>query len=163
MESFEEALFKEFPSPSEEFLKALFNRMSNGKRMTRERRETLLELINPFSIKLAYDKLLEAEIASGNSGIITTDEEKKAFHYIHSLFLNVRGIDASRISHRDQKTKLSIVVDGNIRKTICSLKFTKSGIRMDIGGLVHELDRIEDVVKQSKELKAVARQYLSDD
>ena len=156
IQSFENALFEEFKKPSEEFLKALFSRMASGKRMTSDRKEKMLELINPFSIKLAYDKLIEAELASGNSGIITTAEEKKAFHYIHAFFINSRGIDSDRIGFKDQKTKFSIVVDGNIRKSICSLRFSSSNKKIEINGVSYQIDKVEDVLKYKKELKESA-------
>lgn len=156
---FQEAFYSELKDPSDSFLKSILKRIDSSFMLTQGRRAQLLELINPFTFKDVAERLYD-EIVDGNTGIVTTDEELKAYHFIKALLIQTRGIDAERISFKDYKGKLNILADGKARNVICSLIFTTSSKKIDIQGVGYELDEIEDLVSYKKHLLASAKEQL---
>ena len=131
---FENAFYSELKNPSDELLKVILRRIDSSYRLTSSRKQMLIELINPFTIKDIVDRYYE-ELVDGNTGIVTTEEELKAYHFIKALLIQNRGIDVERISYKDYKGHLSVLVDSKPRSVICSLFFNSSSKKISIQGV----------------------------
>ena len=156
---FDEALFKELLAPSDDFLKAILNRM--GVRGTDKIRLKIKELVNSYSLKTATDKVaIEESKKGGNTGIVTTQEELKYYHIIKTLLVQSKKVISDRISFKDQKNSFAIVVDGNIRKSICSLVFNDKLKKIQIGNKITNVEKIDDVLNLKKDLLDSALPYF---
>ena len=54
-----------------------------GKRSTERILSQIRDLVNSTSLKTALEKVVQHEVSSSNSGIITTEEEIKTFNVIN--------------------------------------------------------------------------------
>jgi hypothetical protein len=148
---FDEALFKEFLNPSDDFVKAILNRM--GIRGNDKIKIKIRELVNSYSLKTASDKVtIEESKKGGNTGIVTTQDELKYYHIIKTILVQTKKIVSDRISYKDQKNSFVIVVDGNIRKSICSLVFNDKIKKIQIGNKIVNVEKIDDVLGLKKDL-----------
>ena len=156
---FDEALFKELLTPSDDFLKAILNRM--GVRGTDKIKLKIKELVNSYSLKTATDKVaIEESKKGGNTGIVTTQEELKYYHIIKTLLVQSKKVISDRISFKDQKNSFVIVVDGNIRKSICFLVFNDKLKKIQIGNKITNVETIDDVLNLKKDLLDSALPYF---
>jgi len=156
---FEKAFYEELCSPSDELLKSILTRIDSSQRLMPKMRERLLSLVNPFSVKGVSDRLFE-DSSSGNTGIETTDEETKAYHFIKALLIQTKKFDSSRISFKDFKGHLNVICDDRSRNVICSLYFNSGNKRILIAGVEYELDTIEDIFKHKKDLISNAKTLM---
>ncbi|MEN9743347.1 MAG: hypothetical protein RLZZ65_1152 [Bacteroidota bacterium] len=165
LQGFEEALVNELSDPSDDLIKAIFNRMlkSEGKRMTEPIKNKIREAINSNAVQAALPKMIELE--SKNGGIvITTAEELKIYHTVKTIILsNLKKIDPSRISYRDNKNNFMVLVDDNQKKTICRITSNRGKYFLEINGFdaKHEVTGIDSIVNLTKTLKDVAGQFLN--
>lgn len=126
VEKFENALAEEFVTPSTDVLKSLYRKM-NGKRFDEKTALRMIELFNSFSLQAAVDKLRESESRNSKLGIVTTQEELKAYSVIRTILATsgkLKAGDIDRISYRDFKGHFSIIVDDSQNKSICTLVLT---------------------------------------
>lgn len=165
LQGFEEALVNELSDPSDDLIKAIFNRMlkSEGKRMTEPIKNKIREAINSNAVQSALPKMIELE--SKNGGIvITTAEELKIYHTVKTIILSsFKKIDPSRISYRDNKNNFMVLVDDNQKKTICRITSNRGKYFVEINGFTdkHEVSGIDSIVNLSKILKDVTGQFLN--
>lgn len=159
LNGFAEAFATELSDPSDDLIKAVFNRM-HGKRMTDQIKIKLKNLINSNSIQNALPKVIEEESKNGNI-IITTADELKIYHAVKTIILNsVKKVDASRITYRDQKNSFNILVDDNNKKMIAKITCSKSKYLIEINGLKYDANDIESIVAQKKQIIEIAQSYL---
>lgn len=160
LSKFDEALFKELMAPSDDFIKAISSRMGII-RANDSVKTKIKDLINSFSLKSALDKLtIEETKKGGNNGIVTTEDELKYYHIIKTILLHHKKISSDRLSYKDQKNSFIIVVDGNIRKNVCTLIFNGKRKKMVIGAKEFELDNIDNVLALKRDLTESALQYF---
>ena len=160
MEGFSDAFTAELIDPSDDFVKAIFNRME-GKRMTDQLKEKIRVLINSANLQTALPKVIEIESKNGNT-VITTAEELKIYHAIKTLLLNtVKKVDASRISYRDQKNSFNILVDDNNKKIIAKITSSRGKHFVEINGEKKEFAGIESVVALKKQLVEITQPHFS--
>jgi len=95
-----------------------------------------------------------------NNGIVTTQEELNYYHIIKTLLVQSKRIISDRISYKDQKNSFAIVVDGNIRKSICSLIFNDKTKKIQIGNKITNVEKIDDVLNLKKDLIDSALPYF---
>ncbi len=161
---FEEALVNEITDPSDDFIKAIFNRMlkSEGKKLTEPLKIKIREAINSNAVQSALPKIIELE--SKNGGIvITTAEELKIYHTVKTILLsNFKKIDPTRISYRDNKNNFIVLVDDNQKKTICRITSNRGKYYLEINGKSDktEINGIDSIVNLSKALKDAATPFL---
>ena len=156
---FQKSFYEEIKSPSDDLLKLILKRIDPSYRLTSSRKKLLSSFINPFSIKDVADKYYD-EVVDGNTGVITTDEEIKAYHFIKALLIQDKKIDAHRISYQDLKTKLNIIADDKKRSVICTLLFSSSSLNISIDDVSYSLEKIEDIVRYKKLLLDSAKREL---
>jgi hypothetical protein len=160
LQGFSDAFANELLEPSDDLIKAIFNRME-GKRMTDTIKDKIRNLINSNSIKNALDKVMEAESRNGNI-IITTAEELKIYHAVKTVLLqNIKKIDSIRISYRDQKNSFNILVDDNNKKLIAKVTSTKNQYFIEIAGTKYNVNGLESIVGLKKQLVEITQPFFS--
>jgi len=163
LQGFNDALTAELLDPSDDFVKAIFNRMV-GKRMNDNVKGRLRSLINSSSIQQALPKLIEEESKNGNI-VITTGEELKIYHSVKTIIINsIKKIDFSRISYRDQKNSFNIIVDDNQRKLIAKITSNKDKYFIEIGGSGNKIpvDDLASIVALNKQILDITKGFLSE-
>ena len=159
LQGFADALAGELSDPSDDLIKAIFNRME-GKRMTDTVKEKIKKLINSNAIQEALPKIIEEESKNG-SVIITTAEELKIYHAVKTILLHsVKKVDSSRISYRDQKNSFNILVDDNNKKLIAKITNSKNKYSIDINGNKYPVDGLDSIVLIKKQLIEVTQPYF---
>lgn len=160
LDGFADAFANELSDPSDDLIKAVFNRME-GKRMTDQIKAKIRNLINANAIQNALPKVIEVESKNG-SIVITTAEELKIYHAVKTLLINsIKKIESSRISYRDQKNSFNILIDDNNKKLVCKITNTKNQHFIEVGGAKHQFTGIESVVAIGKKLVEVSQSYLA--
>jgi hypothetical protein len=143
LDNFDNAFFKTLVD-TDDLVKLIFKNMG-GLRSTEKSLAQIKELINSISIKTALDKIIQKEISTSNSGIITTTEEIKAYNVIKTILAmssKIKTIDLDRMSYRDLKNSFLIIVDEKQTKNICSLVFKEKLKAIDINGDRYELEDV---------------------
>ena len=87
--------------------------------------------------------MIYEESKGSNSGIITTEEEIKAYNVVKTIVAlssKIKNKELERISYRDMKGSFAIIVDGNQRKKICSLMLGEKSKAVEIAGQKFELE-----------------------
>jgi hypothetical protein len=159
LEGFSDALALELLDPSDDFVKAIFNRMQ-GKRITEQIKEKIKGLINSNSIQIVLPKLIEEESKTGNI-ILTTHEELKIYHAVKTIILNsIKKIDASRINFRDFKNSFNILVDDNNKKLIAKITSSRNKYYIELNGTKYDADNIENIVALKKQITDITQQFL---
>jgi hypothetical protein len=159
LEGFADAFANELSDPSDDLIKAIFNRME-GKRMTDQVKLKIKNLINSNAIQEALPKIIEEESKNG-SVIITTAEELKIYHAVKTILLNsVKKVDSSRISYRDQKNSFNIIVDDNNKKLIAKITSSKNKYSIEINGNKYDVNGIDSIIAIKKYLIDVTQQYF---
>ena len=157
LENFDNALYKTLTeTESDDLAKMIFKNMG-GLKSSPKALKQIKELINSISIKTALDKIVQKEISSSNSGIMTTTEEIKAYNVIKTILAmssKIKAADLERISYRDLKNSFLIIVDDKQTKNICSLVFKEKLKAIDINGDRFELDdvTVSSITKLKKQL-----------
>lgn len=160
LQGFSHALFQELLDPSDNLIRAIFNRME-GKVLTEPLKIKIKELINSKSIQEALPRLMEEESKNGTM-VITTAEELKIYHAVKTILLNkYKKIDSSRISYKDQKNSFNIVVDGNNQKLISKITSNKNKYFLEVSGDKIEVEGLESIVSFKKKIEDVALSYLT--
>ena len=123
LEKFDDALFSVLNNPTPPLIKSI-NEAMGGKRASDKIAQKITELINSISIKGVYERMVINEAKLNSSGIITTDEEYKAFNVIKTILAmssKFNNKDLDRIGFRDQKGSFKILIDDNQKKCICDI------------------------------------------
>lgn len=165
LDEFDNALYSILAQPSDDFAKLIFKEMG-GQRSNDKVLTQLKELINSVSIKTSLDKIIKKEIAESNTGIITTDEEIKAYNVIKTILAmssKIKDPQLSRISFRDMKNKFAIIVDDNQNKNICSIVFKDRSKVVEINNTRFELEDVSvaTITKLKRQLTDRALEFLS--
>lgn len=165
LDEFDNALYSILAQPSDDFAKLIFKEMG-GQRSNDKVLTQIKELINSVSIKTSLDKIIKKEIAESNTGIITTDEEIKAYNIIKTILAmssKIKDPQLSRISFRDMKNKFAIIVDDNQNKNICSIVFKDRSKVVEINNTRFELEDVSvaTITKLKRQLTDRALEFLS--
>ncbi len=158
MQGFDTAFASELFEPSDEFIKAIFNRM-DGKKLTDNIKSKLKSLVNSNSIQSALLKVIDEESKSGNM-VITTAEELKIYHTVKTILVHNKKIDADRITYRDQKNSFNVLVDDNNKKIVCKIISAKNKYTIEINGDKFDYIGIDSIVKIKKQLLESALSYI---
>lgn len=166
LESFDNALYKNLSEPSIDLIKGINTAMGFSV-LNKNRGDKIRQYINSTSIGSALDRIIQDEVHSSNTGIITTEEEKKFGEIITTLLISsakIKQENYDRIICQDLKTVFKVMVDGKAQKTICSLEILKTGYVMNIDKLriSPNLEGIsaKEIIKHKKLLVDTAIKYL---
>lgn len=159
MQGFENAFISELSDPSDDFIKAVFNRMA-GKRMSDTIKDKIRTLINSNAIQNALPRIIEEESKNGNM-IITTAEELKIYHAVKTILIHNKKIEADRISYRDQKNSFNVIVDDNNKKLICKILSSRNKYSIEINGIKHDITGIESIVALKKQLLETSLSFFN--
>lgn len=165
LDEFDNAFFNTFADPSDELAKIIYRNMG-GQRSSDKILAQIKQLVNSVSMKTALDKVIRKEIAESNTGIITTEEEIKAYNVVKTILAmssKIKDPQLARISYRDMKNKFAIIVDENQTKNICSVVFKEKVKIIEINNRRHELEEVTvaSITKLKKDLIDSALGYLS--
>jgi hypothetical protein len=160
LEGFSGALANELSDPSDDFIKAIFNRM-DGKRLTDKLKAKIKNLVNSGSIQDALPTIMEIEMKRGTNIVITTAEELKIYHSVKTILLqSIKKVDSSRISYRDQKNSFNIIADDNNRKIIAKILSNKNKHFIEINGASFEVNDLENIVSLKKQIIESAQVFF---
>jgi len=130
---FEEVIESEYSTPSDDFVRYLINKSGSydGRitdKVIEKHKNTTIEAFNLFMSKvmktsLDFSLTTKQEKVSKNE-IITTVEELEGLAIVKSMLVDV--IDVNRVTYRDTLNYFNIILDDNIRKTICRLYFNSN-------------------------------------
>ncbi len=165
LDEFDNALFETLSTPSDDLAKIIYKNMG-GLRSNEKVLNQIKELVNSTSLKATLDRVIKKEIASTNTGVITTEEEIKAYNVIKTILAmssKIKSPQLDRISYRDLKTMFIIIVDDNQNKQICSVIFKDNSKVIEIDKKPYKLDEvsISSITKLKKELIEKALSHLS--
>ena len=95
-------------------------------------------------MKTLSDRVIKNEIASSNSGIITTAEELQSYNIIKTMLgiARSKSIDIERVGYRDYKGFFSILIDDNQRKCVCTMHLNGGKKYIQIGDNKHEIESV---------------------
>ena len=164
LENFDDALYEALVNPSDDLIKAVYNNMG-GKRMTEKVSAKIKALINGTSLNTVSNKIIKHEASTSNSGIITTEEEVKAYNVIKTIMAmssKFKNSDLDRISYRDLKGSFLVLFDDNQKKKVCSLILKDNSKVIEIDGNKHQLEdtNIASITKLKKELLESALKHV---
>lgn len=165
LDQFDGALFQTLAFPSDDLAKLIYKNMG-GLRASDKIVGQIKELINSVSLKSAHEKVIRKEIADSNTGIITTEDEIKAYNVVKTILAmssKIKDPQLARISYRDMKNKFAVIVDGNQTKNICSVVFKEKVKIIEINNRRFELEEVTvaSITKLKKDLIESALEYLS--
>lgn len=133
IKQFEEVIENEYRNPSDDFVRYLLNKskLFEGRitdKVIEKHKGTTIEAFNLFMSKvmktsLDFSLTLKSE-ERGEPEIVTTLEELEGYAIVKSLLNGF--VDIKRITYRDNASYFNILLDDNIRKTICRLYFNSS-------------------------------------
>ena len=164
LDNFDEALYDTLVNPSEDLIKIINSNMG-GKRKSDKIYSKIKELINGTSLISTSNRIIKFEASISNSGIITTDEEIKAYNVIKTIMAmssKFKNNDLQRISYRDLKGKFLVLFDDNQKKKICSLILKEKSKVVEINGEKFPLEdtSIASITKLKKQLLESALQHV---
>ncbi|HRL48847.1 MAG TPA: type I restriction enzyme HsdR N-terminal domain-containing protein [Propioniciclava sp.] len=182
------ALGEQFTEPSDDFVKLLALRVYEGS-YTQRVRELFTGLVKKSLDQFISDKVNERlksalggsaprvgaapvaqesegaaeEVQEVNDGVETTLDELEGFHIIRAICAS--EVPLSRISMRDSKSYLAILLDDNNRKPICRLHFNRKQRYL---GLFDEakvetrepISSLEELYASADVLRATIHRYL---
>jgi hypothetical protein len=136
-------LLTQSETPDEEFVRFFFLRAMPGSRFTATHKEQFTPLVSKAFHQFLSDKISDrlrsalenekekTETSSeavpqagqepAREGIVTTEEELEGWNIVRAIC--AKGVQPSRVIHRDTKSYMGILLDDNNRKPICRLWF----------------------------------------
>lgn len=101
----------------------------------------------------------------GDPDIVTTEEELEAFNIVRAIA--VSEVPPERVSHRDAKTYMAILLDDNNRKPLIRLYLNGKSVKYVTtfedgkAGTRHDIDSVIDIYKVAADpIRQTIRQYL---
>lgn len=164
LSKFDQALFEELSNPSDEFIGSILKRMGIG-RATKQRMDYVRSSINYLSLKDAYDKIIHAGALSPDNGIVTTDEELRAYQAVKTLVATYSKKLANvldNITYIDYKGSFAVVWKNNFKSVICAFKLSPSKKRVMVGSQWHEIESIDQIVDYKFEIVDIVKTYAEE-
>lgn len=162
LEKFDDALFSVLHSPTDSLIKSV-NESMGGRRVSDKIAQKISELINSISIKGVYERMVQEEAKLNSSGIITTEEEMKAFNVIKTMLAmssKFKNTELERIGFRDQKNSFKILIDDNQKKSICDIVLKEKVNYIEIANKRYEIEDVT-VAEITKHKTVIIKSALS--
>lgn len=173
---------KEFANPSPEFVKLLARQVYDGQitqrvleQFTALVRKSLANHINDIisdRLKTALqaedtgrtEEILDEKApATGNGGVVTTEEEMEAYYIVKAILRSV--IPGERITFRDAQTYFTVLVDDNNRKLVCRLYLNSSTNKIiafvgeDKKEIRHKIQTLDDIYMYAEQIVETAEKF----
>ena len=163
LEKFDDAFFSVLNNPTPPLIKSLNDAMG-GKRATDKIAQKISNLINSISVKGVYERMIVEEAKL--KGIITTEEEYKAFNVIKTVLAmssKFKNSELDRIGFRDQKSSFKILIDDNQKKCICDVVIRGNVYYIEIDKKKYPIEgvTVADITKLKKEIVQSALEKLN--
>lgn len=163
LEKFDDAFFSVLNNPTPPLIKSLNDAMG-GKRATDKIAQKISNLINSISVKGVYERMVVEEAKL--KGIITTEEEYKAFNVIKTVLAmssKFKNSELDRIGFRDQKSSFKILIDDNQKKCICDVVIRGKVYYIEIDKKKYPIEgvMVADITKLKKEIVQSALEKLN--
>ena len=164
LESFDEAFYELFSNPTDDLIKLIYSAMG-GKRINDKVSNKIKDLVNGSSLNTVARRLIKEESSKSNLGIITTEDEIKAYNVIKTIMAmssKFNNSDLERIGYRDLKGAFLILFDDNQKKRVCSLVFkdTSKVIEIDNERFLIDEVSVASITKLKKQLVDSALKYV---
>ncbi|MEM1309397.1 MAG: type I restriction endonuclease [Cyanobacteria bacterium P01_D01_bin.44] len=181
---FKKILNHQLKSPSDEFVKVIakeaYSGMISSKKLEQFREVTLQALKQFINEQInsrlqtameSVDAQSESDIVQDQTsedtleddeGIVTTNEELEGYHIVRAILSEV--VESDRVTHKDTKSYMNVLLDNNSWKPICRLHFNSKSIKR-IGLFDGEkedrivIDSLSDIYQHSERLKAAFTKY----
>lgn len=135
IKQFEEVIESEYRKPSDDFVRYLINKSGvfDGRitdKVIERHKNTTIEAFNLFMSKVMKTSLdfsltsKSQEESENKNEVITTMEEFEGYAIVKSILNGF--VDLSRLTYRDNSSYFNILLDDNIRKTLCRLYFNRA-------------------------------------
>lgn len=134
IKQFEEVIENQYRNPSDDFVRYLLDKSGiydgiKTAKVIEKHKKTTIEAFNLFMSKVMKTSLdFNLSVKQGEetdkNEIVTTLEELEGYAIIKSLLFG--KIDVTRITYRDNASYFNVLLDDNIRKTICRLRFNRT-------------------------------------
>lgn len=132
--SFEEVIENEYRNPSDDFVKYLLDKSGiydgvKTSRVIEKHKKTAIEAFNLFMSKVMKTSIefslnSKPQEKQEENQIVTTLEELEGFGIVKAILNGI--VDNNRVTYRDTLSYFNVLLDDNIRKTICRLYFNRS-------------------------------------
>jgi hypothetical protein len=134
-------LQREFAEPSEDFIRIIAARVSEGRLTTQVKEEFRALIVNSISalIRDRVNERLTSALSASNpideeddspgpvEEVVTTEDEIAGFNIVRAIA--AKAVDPKRIVMRDAKSYCAILLDDNNRKTIARMHFNSPTAR----------------------------------
>ena len=134
IKQFEEVIENEYRQPSDDFIRYLINKsgVCEGRitdKIIEKHKNTTIEAFNLFMSKVMKTSLdfnlnSKQETKDVKNEVITTLEELEGYAIVKSILNGT--VDLKRVTYRDNASYFNVILDDNIRKTLCRLYFNRS-------------------------------------
>ncbi len=131
---FEEVIESEYRNPSDDFVRYLLDKSEiydgvKTAKVIEKHRKTTVEAFNLFMSKvmktsLDFSLTAKQEEKENKNQVVTTLEELEGYAIVKSILNGC--IDLNRVTYRDNASYCNVLLDDNIRKTICRLYFNRN-------------------------------------
>ena len=173
IKQFEDVIENEYRTPSDDFVKYLINKsgVCEGRvteKVIEKHKKTTVEAFNLFMSKVMKTSLdfsiaAKQEEKSKKNEVVTTLEELEGYAIVKCILHE--NIDINRITYRDNTSYCNVLLDDNIRKTICRLYFNRSQKYIAFLEGTKEnrypIDSINDIFKFADNVKNKINEFLA--
>ena len=170
---FEEVIENEYTKPSDDFVRYLLDKSGiydgiKTAKVIEKHRKTTVEAFNLFMSKvmktsLDFSLTTKQEEKNKKNEITTTTEELEGYAIIKAILNGY--IDISRVTYRDNASYFNILLDDNIRKTLCRLYFNRTqkyiAFLEDNKEIKTPINSIDEIFKFHQQIKNKVEEILN--
>ena len=174
IKQFEAVIESEYRTPSDDFVRYLLDKSGiydgvKTAKVIEKHKKTTVEAFNLFmskvmktSLDFSINSKNEDEKASKND-VVTTVQELEGYAIIKAILQGT--VDVSRVTYRDNSSYFNVLLDDNIRKTLCRLYFNRSQKYIAFINDNKEnrvpIESVDEIFNYSSQLKSKVEEILS--
>lgn len=172
IKQFEEVIENEYRKPSDDFVRYLLDKSGiydgvKTAKVVEKHKKTATEAFNLFMSKvmktsIEFSLKAETQEEENKNEIVTTLEELEGLAIVKAILNGV--VDITRVTYRDTVNYFNVILDDNIRKTICRLYFNRAQKyiafiegtkenRIPINGATSVFDYKEQIINKVAEIE----------
>lgn len=173
IKQFEEVIEQEYRNPSDEFVRYLLDKSGifdgiKTAKVIEKHKKTTVEAFNLFMSKVMKTSLdfnlnSKQDEKDKKNDVVTTLEELEGYAIVKSILNGT--VDINRVTYRDNSSYFNILLDDNIRKTVCRLYFNRSqkyiAFLDENKEQKNPIDCVNSIFQFEKQLKERANEILA--